>query len=208
MKEPIYRGSVKDVYRIDTARLEFAFSDRVSIFDVVMLDDVPGKGEALCDMACHWFKIVDGLGIDHHFIERSGPRSIVVKPVTIIRDNEKIIDGHTNHLVPLEFIARHYVAGMLFDRIKSGKIPPEQLGFGPGTPVSYGAKLPRPFFEMSTKLEPVDRFVTLGISVYVPVEALPKSRKRYAKPLRYFPIEQRRDGREVHHVLLRNLTIA
>ena len=160
MKEPIYRGSVKDVYRIDTDRLEFAFSDRISIFDVVMLDDVPGKGEALCDMACHWFKIVDGLGIDHHFIERSGPRSIVVKPVTIIRDNEKIIDGRTNHLVPLEFIARHYVAGMLFDRIKSGNIPPEQLGFGPGTPVSYGAKLPRPFFEMSTKLEPVDRFVT------------------------------------------------
>ena len=160
MKEPIYRGSVKDVYRIDTARLEFAFSDRVSIFDVVMLDDVPGKGEALCDMACHWFKIVDGLGIDHHFIERSGPQSIVVKPVTIIRDNEKIIDGRTNHLVPLEFIARHYVAGMLFDRIKSGMIPPEHLGFGPGTPVSYGAKLPRPFFEMSTKLEPVDRFVT------------------------------------------------
>ena len=160
MNEPIYRGSVKDVYRIDAKRLEFAFSDRISIFDVVMPDDVPGKGEALCDMACHWFKVVDGLGIDHHFIERSGPRSMVVKPVTIIRDKSKIVDGRTNHLVPLEFIARHYVAGMLFDRIKSGKILPEQLGFGPGAPVPYGAKLPRPFFEMSTKLEPVDCFVT------------------------------------------------
>ena len=160
MNEPIYRGSVKDVYRIDAERLEFAFSDRISIFDVVMPDDVPGKGEALCDMACHWFKVVDGLGIDHHFIERSGPRSMVVKPVTSIRDESKIVDGRTNHLVPLEFIARHYVAGMLFDRIKSGKILPEQLGFGPGAPVPYGAKLPRPFFEMSTKLEPVDCFVT------------------------------------------------
>lgn len=160
MNEPIYRGSVKDVYRIDAERLEFAFSDRISIFDVVMPDDVPGKGEALCDMACHWFKVVNSLGIDHHFIERSGPRSMVVKPVTIIRDKSKIVDGRTNHLVPLEFIARHYVAGMLFDRIKSGKISPEQLGFGPGAPVPYGAKLPRPFFEMSTKLEPVDCFVT------------------------------------------------
>ena len=160
MKEPIYRGSVKDVYRIDANRLEFAFSDRISIFDVVMPDDVPGKGEALCDMACHWFKVVDGLGIDHHFIERSGPRSMVVKPVTIIRDASKLVDGRTNHLVPLEFIARHYVAGMLFDRVEAGKISPEQLGFKPGEPVPYGAKLPRPHFEMSTKLEPVDRFVT------------------------------------------------
>ncbi len=160
MNEPIYKGSVKDVYRIDAARLEFAFSDRISIFDVVMPDDVPGKGEALCDMACHWFKVVDELGIDHHFIERSGPRSMVVKPVTIIRDASKLVDGRTNHLVPLEFIARHYVAGMLFDRVETGKISPDQLGFGPSEPVPYGAKLPRPYFEMSTKLEPVDRFVT------------------------------------------------
>ena len=160
MKEPIYRGSVKDVYRIDEARLEFAFSDRISIFDVVMPVDIPGKGEALCDMACHWFGVADELGIDHHFIERSGPRSMVVKPVTIIRDASRIVDGRTNHLVPLEFIARHYVAGMLFDRIKTGGISPEQIGFGPGEAVPYGAKLPKPFFEMSTKLEPVDRFVT------------------------------------------------
>lgn len=160
VKEPIYRGSVKDVYRIDETRLEFAFSDRISIFDVVMPDDIPGKGEALCDMACHWFKVVDELGIDHHFIERSGPRSMVVKPVTIIRDASKIIDGRTNHLIPLEFIVRHYVAGMLFDRMESGKIPPARLGFGPGEVVPYGTKLPKPFFEMSTKLEPVDRFVT------------------------------------------------
>ncbi len=160
VKEPIYRGSVKDVYRIDEARLEFAFSDRISIFDVVMPDDIPGKGEALCDMACHWFEVVDALGIDHHFIERSGPQSMVVKPVTIIRDASKLIDGRTNHLVPLEFITRHYVAGMLFDRIESGKISPERLGFRPGDAVPYGAKLPNPYFEMSTKLEPVDRFVT------------------------------------------------
>ena len=160
MKEPIYRGSVKDVYRIDETRLEFAFSDRISIFDVIMPDDIPGKGEALCDMACHWFRVVDGLGIDHHFIERSGPRSMVVKPVTIIRDYGKIVDGRTNHLVPLEFIARHYVAGMLFDRVKTGKVAPSALGFGPDEPMPYGTKLPKPFFEMSTKLEPVDRFVT------------------------------------------------
>ena len=67
VKEPIYRGSVKDVYRIDEARLEFAFSDRISIFDVVMPDDIPGKGEALCDMACHWFEVVEDF-----LVERCG----------------------------------------------------------------------------------------------------------------------------------------
>ena len=50
------------------------------------------------------------------------------------------------------------LGGLYFDRIESGKISPEHLGFRPGDAVPYGAKLPNPYFEMSTKLEPVGRF--------------------------------------------------
>ena len=167
MKELLYKGSVKDVYEVDANTVEFTFSDRISIFDVVMAEDIPGKGKSLCDSAAHWFKCLDTLGIKHHFIERSGDNSMVVKRVQIIRDYDKIVDGKTNHLVPLEFIARHYVAGMLHDRIKTGKIAPEQLGFAAGEMPAYGAKLPKPLFETSTKLEPVDRFVDLEESLAI-----------------------------------------
>ena len=167
MNELIYKGSVKDIYEIDEATVEFRFSDRISIFDVLMPEDIPGKGKSLCDTACHWFKCLDALGIEHHFVERSGDRSMVVKRVQIIRDYAKIVDGKTNHLVPLEFIARHYVAGMLFDRIKSGKIPAADLGFASPEAAAYGARLPKPLFEMSTKLEPVDRFVDTEEALHI-----------------------------------------
>ncbi len=159
MKELLYKGSVKDIYEVDENTVEFVFSDRISIFDVVMAEAIPGKGKSLCDASSHWFGCLDTLGIKHHFLERSGDSSMIVKRVRIIRDRDQIVDGKTNHLVPLEFIARHYVAGMLFDRIKTGKITPRQLGFAAGEVPAYGAKLPKPLFETSTKLEPVDRFV-------------------------------------------------
>ncbi|MGE4274594.1 MAG: phosphoribosylaminoimidazolesuccinocarboxamide synthase, partial [Candidatus Methanomethylophilaceae archaeon] len=63
----------------------------------------------------------------------------------------------SNYLIPLEIICRHYVAGSLLDRVKEGKIKPEDLGFAAGHQVVYGEKLPRPFLEATTKLEEVDR---------------------------------------------------
>jgi phosphoribosylaminoimidazole-succinocarboxamide synthase len=158
-KELIHQGSVKDIYRLEATRYEFHFSDRISVFDKPIPSIIPGKGRTLCDMACHWFGILDSLGIAHHLVERSGPQSVVVKAVQIIRDYSKIVDGRTNHLIPLEFVVRHYVAGSLNDRLSSGGVDPSQVGLT-REGVKYGVKLPRPYFETSTKLEPVDRLLS------------------------------------------------
>ncbi|MGK7877107.1 MAG: phosphoribosylaminoimidazolesuccinocarboxamide synthase [Xenococcaceae cyanobacterium] len=159
MGQLIHQGSVKDVYRLDDSHCEFEFSDRISVFDVPIPNEIPGKGESLCDTASFWFKMLDDLGIDHHFVERSGPRTIVVKSVRIIRDYDRIIDGQTNHLIPLEFIVRHYVAGMLYDRVKRGEIALSKLDLGDGADIPYGTKLSTPYFECATKLEAYDRFL-------------------------------------------------
>jgi phosphoribosylaminoimidazole-succinocarboxamide synthase len=160
MKELIHKGSVKNIYKVDGNTCEFEFSDRISVFDKLIPSEIPGKGKALCDMTCFWFSLLDKLNINHHFIEKSGPKSVIVKTVRIIRDYSKIVDGKTNHLVPLEFIARHYVAGSIYDRLQKGKVQCEDLGFDPGCEIKYGMKLPTPYFEMSTKLETVDRLLT------------------------------------------------
>jgi phosphoribosylaminoimidazole-succinocarboxamide synthase len=62
--------------------------------------------------------------------------------------------------VPLEIISRRYVAGSLYDRIKSREINVRDLGFPQGHDVKYGDKLPIPFYETTTKLEKVDRLLT------------------------------------------------
>ena len=160
-KELIHSGSVKNVYRVDDETVEFEFSDRVSVFDKPIGNEIPGKGETLCDSACHWFEKLSNNGIPNHFLERTGSKSVRVKSVQIIKDYSRIVDGKTNHLIPLEFIARHYCAGSLNDRLKSGKIQPQEVGAKLGETIAYGQRLPSPYFEFSTKLEPVDRFLGL-----------------------------------------------
>jgi phosphoribosylaminoimidazole-succinocarboxamide synthase len=164
-KTLIYSGSVKDVYKVEDGICEFDFTDKVSVFDKPIGNVIPGKGETLCDLACFWFDEVKNLNIGSHFIERTGPKTIRVKEVQIIRDYSKIIDGKTNHLIPLEFILRHYVAGSFHDRLLKGKIEPESLGV---TEVPYGMELSEPYFETSTKLESHDRLLSneeaLGIA--------------------------------------------
>ena len=56
---------------------------------------------------------------------------------------------------------RYYVAGSMWDRVKSGKVRSEELGFPTGKQVQYAERLPEPHFEVTTKLEPVDRLLTM-----------------------------------------------
>ncbi|OPX62795.1 MAG: Phosphoribosylaminoimidazole-succinocarboxamide synthase [Methanomassiliicoccales archaeon PtaB.Bin134] len=85
---------------------------------------------------------------------------MLVKRVNVIPDYSKLNNSTTNYLIPLEFICRHYNAGSLNDRVKDGKITVEQLGFPKGHQLKYGERLPRPFFEATTKLEETDRNLT------------------------------------------------
>jgi len=82
--------------------------------------------------------------------------------VEIIHDYGKITAKTTNFLIPLEVIARYYVAGSLHDRLRKGKVRPEDLGFGTGHEPRYGEPLPEPFLEVTTKLEAVDRELTVA----------------------------------------------
>ena len=155
--ELIRTGKVKEVYAVDENTLEFVFSDNVSVFDKVIPSSIPHKGETLCRTAEYWFNILEKNGIKTHFIERIGKVKMRVKRVSIIEDYDKITTTTKNYLIPLEVICRHYAAGSLMDRVKSGKIKAEDLGFPKGHNVTYGERLPRPYLETTTKLEVHDR---------------------------------------------------
>jgi phosphoribosylaminoimidazole-succinocarboxamide synthase len=154
------KGKVKEVYEVSADELEFVFTDQISVFDKVIPSLIPHKGETLCRTSAHWFGVVQRLGIRTHFLRLAAPNRMRVRRVQIIPDYDKITPTTKNFLIPLEVIARYYVAGSFHDRIKAGKIRPEDVGFPKGHVPAYGEPFPEPFVEVTTKLEKVDRDLT------------------------------------------------
>ena len=153
------QGKVKDVYEVDSHTLEFVFTDKISVFDKIIPSLIPNKGETLCRSSAFWFQVGRSFGVKTHFKELIPPNRMRVQRVEVL-DYADTTRKTTNYLVPLEVICRHYVAGSLWDRVKSGKVKPSKLGFKSGKKVKYWDKLPEPFIELTTKLEKVDRLLT------------------------------------------------
>ncbi len=161
--EPRYlrRGKVKEIYEVSPTELEFRFTNDISVFDKHIPSEIPHKGESLARTAAFWFELCNRQKVPHHFLQLSSPTSMRVRRVQVVPKPRTLGPRPKNYLVPLEVIVRYYVAGSIWDRIKAGSVRPEDLGYPKSKTVEYGAKLPDPFFELTTKLEPVDR--PLGI---------------------------------------------
>jgi len=153
-------GKVKEVYEVDGNTLEFVFTDSISVFDKTIPTEIPFKGETLCRTAAFWFQLLRKNGIRTHFTELVPPNRMRVRKVEVIDDYDSLVCSSTNYLIPLEIISRHYLAGSMFERVKSGDVAPEELGFPTGHQPKYGEMLPKTFYETTTKLEPVDRLLT------------------------------------------------
>ncbi len=150
----IRRGKVKEVYDAGPDELEFYFTDNVSVFDKVIPSQIPFKGETLNRTSAHWFEAAKKIGMHTHYLGMPAPNRMRVKKVQILQKPTK---KDNNFLVPLEFICRYYVAGSMHDRVKEGSVKPEDLGFKRGYEVKYGDEMLEPYFEVTTKLEKVDR---------------------------------------------------
>ena len=155
--EFIKAGKVKKIYDAGNNELEFVFTDNISVFDCVIPSLIPRKGETLCRTTAFWFEELNKKGIKNHFIRLTAPNKMRVKKVNVIKEYNKINEKTINYLIPLEIIARYYVAGSLYRRIKTGKINALQLGFDKDKKIKYGDRLSVPFIECTTKLEEYDR---------------------------------------------------
>jgi len=154
-------GKVKDVYAVSDRELEFVFSDRISVFDKIIPSSIPHKGETLARTSAYWFDVVEALGVRTHYLRLTASNRMRVKRVRVIEDSQLLTSETRNYMIPLECILRHFVYGSLWDRLQGGDIGVEQLGFPRGHAVRLAEPLPRPFFEVTTKLETVDRPLTV-----------------------------------------------
>ena len=141
------RGKVRDNYAVGEDRILMVASDRISAFDVVMGEPIPGKGALLTQMALFWF---DKLGhICPNHLTGDAPESVV-------SDAEKPFVTQRSMLVrrlkpiPVEAVVRGYLAG-------SGWKGYQESQSVCGVPLPAGLKnaspLPEPIFTPAAKAE-------------------------------------------------------
>ncbi len=117
----IHQGKVRDSFAIDDKHMLIVASDRLSAFDVVLPDPIPGKGEILTQISNFWFKRTAAI-IPNHLsgIEVAG---VIDDPelVEMLRDRAVVVKRLKP--IPLEAIVRGYLIGSGWkDYLESGSI--------------------------------------------------------------------------------------
>lgn len=160
MAEMLYQGKVKQVWSTDDPDiLEFRFTNQISVFDQIIPSLIPRKGESLNRTTAHWFKLIEQEGIcGTHLVEVNAADRCLVRKVEVIKEPGMIPRDMEWVFVPLEIICRHYLSGSAWRRFQRGELTPEQLGVA--ADCEYGAKLEKPFLEVTTKFEAYDRNIS------------------------------------------------
>jgi phosphoribosylaminoimidazole-succinocarboxamide synthase len=142
----LHRGKVRDVYGLDQQRLLMVASDRLSAFDVVLPDPIPGKGEMLCQISNFWFDKTAHL-IPNHLTHES-VAAVLPAGVDLVLYAKRSVITKKLKPVPVEAIARGYIIGSGWkDYQKTGAICGIELPKG----LQQAQQLPSPIFTPSTK---------------------------------------------------------
>lgn len=141
----IYSGKVRDLYEIDEQRMLMVASDRLSAFDVILDDPIPGKGEILTQISNFWFQKLVHI-MPNHF---TGNTVYDVLPEDQARALEKrAVVAKKLEPVKVEAIVRGYLAGSGWkDYQQSGSVCGIALPAG----MREAQQLPEVIFTPSTK---------------------------------------------------------
>jgi phosphoribosylaminoimidazole-succinocarboxamide synthase len=145
--ELLHRGKVRDVYALpDEKRLLMVATDRLSAFDVVLPDPIPGKGEMLTQMSNFWFGRTTHL-LPNHLLDV--PLGEVLPAGTeLALYAKRAVVARRLKPVPVEAIARGYLIGSGWkDYQASGALCGITLPAG----LKQAQQLPEPIFTPSTK---------------------------------------------------------
>jgi len=144
--ELLGRGKVRDIYAVDDDHLLIVTTDRLSAYDVVMPDPVPGKGEILTRMSAFWFAMMADLAPNHLTDRRL--ESIVADEHLLRQLEDRSIIVRRLEPLPVEAVARGYLAGSGWREYRqSGAICGIELPRG----LSQAARLDEPLFTPATK---------------------------------------------------------
>jgi phosphoribosylaminoimidazole-succinocarboxamide synthase len=145
------RGKVRDLYKLDDQTLLFVATDRISAYDVVLNNGVPGKGALLTTLSAHWFSVLPPLvpGLKTHFLTLDLPENLANSEVT--KDYEgRSMQVRSLEVLPIESIVRGYITGSAWSEYKkSGTVHKMEVGKG----LRESEVFPEPIWTPSTKAE-------------------------------------------------------
>ena len=141
------RGKVRDNYSVGTDRLLMVASDRLSAFDVILGEPIPGKGALLTQMALFWFDRLGAICPNH--LTGEAPESVVsAAEIPQVAGRSMLVKRLKP--IPVEAVVRGYLAG-------SGWKEYRQYGSVCGVALPAGlknaSKLPEPIFTPAAKAE-------------------------------------------------------
>ena len=142
----IARGKVRDIYRVDAKHLLILATDRISAFDVVLPDPIPGKGIVLTAISNFWFKRLENVIRNHltgtdpvAVLDDARDHAVVKERAVVVRDLKPL---------PVEAVVRGYLIGSGWkDYCKTGRV--SGVALPPG--LELAERLREPIFTPSTK---------------------------------------------------------
>ena len=144
------RGKVRDIYAVGDDKLLIVTSDRLSAFDVILPDPIPGKGKVLTQLANFWFERLGHIlpnqltGIDPETVVTAAEREQVSGRSLVVKRLQPL---------PIEAVVRGYLIGSGWkDYQQTGAVCGIKLPAG----LQLAARLPEPIFTPATKAEQGD----------------------------------------------------
>ena len=142
----IHRGKVRDVFDLGNETLLMVATDRLSAFDVVLPDPIPGKGEMLCQISNFWFDKTAHIIANH--LTGIAVASVLPAGVDASLYAQRAVVTRKLKPVPVECIARGYIIGSGWkDYQRTGAVSGITLTAG----LQQAQQLPEPIFTPSTK---------------------------------------------------------
>jgi phosphoribosylaminoimidazole-succinocarboxamide synthase len=141
----VYRGKVRDSYAVGDDKLLIVTTDRLSAFDVVMKQPIPGKGKVLNAMSNFWFDLLAAI-VPNHLTHIRPEDVVAADEVDQVRG--RAVVAMKLAPVPAEAVVRGYLIGSGWkDYAASGQVCGVRLPAG----LKMAEKLPQPIFTPATK---------------------------------------------------------
>jgi len=142
----IHQGKVRDCFALDDDHMLIVASDRLSAFDVVLPDPVPGKGALLTRISNFWFEQTRHI-IDNHLTDVTVSDVIADRKLSALLEHRSVVVRRLKPL-PVEAIVRGYLIGSGWnDYLQTGAVCGITLPSG----LQQADKLPEVLFTPSTK---------------------------------------------------------
>lgn len=143
-----YRGKVRDLYDIDDEHVLIVATDRLSAFDVILPNPIPGKGRVLTEISNFWFEKTRNIVPNH--TTGIDPADVVDNDADRAQIAGRAVVAKRYKPLPLEAVVRGYIIGSGWKEYqKTGKVCGIELPPG----LALAQQLETPIFTPSTKAE-------------------------------------------------------